>query len=91
VPRFYSSPLLGSNNQAQGAAEFILAKGKGLTEQINWTQITDPSLDVGDVVVVVNANTKVNRTLILDRLSIPLNPVQPMSAVARAIRFGVTA
>ena len=91
VPRFYSSPLIASTNQAQSAAESILARGKGLTEQIDWTQITDPSLDVGDVVVVVNANTKVNRTLILDRLTIPLDPVQPMSAVARAIRFGVTA
>lgn len=91
VPRFYSSSLLGSDDQAQAAAEAILARGKGLTEQINWTQIVDPSLDAGDVVVVVNENTKVNRTLILDRLTIPLDPARPMAAVARAIRFGVTA
>lgn len=91
VPRFYSSSLLSSDDQAQAAAESILARGKGLTEQINWTQIVDPSLDAGDVVVVVNENAKVNRTLILDRLTIPLDPARPMAAVARAIRFGVTA
>lgn len=91
VPRFYSSSLFASSAQAQAGAEAMLAKGKGLTEQINWTQITDPSLDAGDVVVVVNENAKVNRTLVLDRLTIPLNPIQPMNAVARAIRFGVTA
>lgn len=91
VPRFYSSSLIANADQAQTAADSILSKGKGLTEQINWTQIVDPSLDVGDVVVVVNENTKVNRTLVLDRLTIPLDPSKPMAAVARAIRFGVSA
>ena len=91
VPRFYSSSLLNSNEQAQAVADALLLDGKGLTEQIDWTQITDPSLDVGDVVVVVNERAKVNRTLILDRLTIPLLASEPMSAVARAIRFGVEA
>jgi hypothetical protein len=91
VPRFYSSPLIESDDQAQSAAEAILSRSKGLTEQIDWRQITDPSLDVADVVAIVNTVTKVNKTLVIDRLTIPLDPTAPMSAVARAVSVGVAA
>jgi hypothetical protein len=86
VPRFYSSPLLTSDDMAQAAAESILAKALGAEEAVDWTQIVDPSLDVGDVVQVVNADTKVDRLMVLDRLTIPLAPTATMSAVARTVR-----
>lgn len=88
VPRFYSSPLIGSTAQAQAAAESILARSKGAVEQIEWGQIVDPSLDVGDVVQVVNSEAKISKNLVLDRISIPLNAAASMSAVARAVTFG---
>lgn len=86
VPLFYSSPLLTSNDMALQAAQSILTKKKGTTEAVDWTQIVDPSLDVGDVVAVTNAETKVDRLMVLDRLSIPLGAASEMSAVARTIR-----
>jgi hypothetical protein len=86
VPMFYSSPLLTSDEMARKAAESILAKKKGVVETVEWSQIVDPSLDVGDVVQVVNADAKVDRLMVLDRLTIPLQPGGTMSAVARTIR-----
>lgn len=86
VPMFYSSPLLTSNQQATKAASTILAQKKGTQEAVSWTQVVDPSLDVGDVIRVVNEATKVDRLMVLDRLSVPLDPAAAMSAVARTIR-----
>jgi hypothetical protein len=86
VPLFYASPLLTSDDMARQAAESILAKKKGTTEAVEWSQIVDPSLDVGDVVAVTNARSKVDRLMVLDRLIIPLAPAAAMTAVARTIR-----
>lgn len=86
VPLFFSSPLLTSDEQATKAAATILAKKKGTQEAVSWTQVVDPSLDVGDVIRVVNASTKVDRLMVLDRISIPLAPAAAMTAVARTIR-----
>jgi hypothetical protein len=85
-PRFYSSPLLASDDEAEAAAASLLARIRGIIETVEWTQIVDPSLDAGDLVEVRNAATKLRRAMVLDRLTIPLSPSQPMTAVARAIR-----
>ena len=86
VPTFFSSPLLTSDEQAAKAATTILANKRGTQEAVSWSQIVDPSLDVGDVIRVVNAATKVDRLMVLDRLSIPLSPAAAMSATARTVR-----
>lgn len=86
VPRFYSSPLITSNDQAATAAAAILSKSKGTVEQIRWSQICDPSLEGGDVVTVVNSGTGVSNVLVIDRLTIPLAADAAMSAVARNVR-----
>lgn len=89
VPRFFSSPLITSAEQAQAAAQALLSRGRGAVESIAWTQVCDPSLDVGDVVALTNAATKVNTVLVLDRLTIPLEATRPMQAVARSIQTWV--
>lgn len=86
APLFFSSPLITSQEQAQAAAESRLSKIKGATEAVDWAQIVDPSLDVGDVIEVRNTGAKVSRLMVLDRLTIPLDPSQPMAAVARTVR-----
>ena len=85
-PYFFSSPLILTQTQAVNAASAILATKKGATENIEWTQIVDPSLDAGDLVSVENSGTKVSKVLIIDRLSIPLKSNGTMSAVARTVR-----
>lgn len=86
APLFYSSSLITSQEQAQAAAETRLSKIKGATEGVEWTQIVDPSLDAGDVIEVQNTGTKVSRLMVIDRISIPLDPSQAMSATARTVR-----
>lgn len=86
VPKFFSSPLLTSQDAALSAATSILAKSRGVVESVDWEQITDPSLDSGDVIAVTNDATKVDRLMVVDRLTIPLKVQDSMKAVARTIR-----
>jgi hypothetical protein len=86
VPQFYSSPLITSDDQAASAAAAILARKKGAQETISWIQLVDPSLDAGDLVQVQNTAAKVDKVLVLDRVTIPLDVATPMQAVARTIR-----
>lgn len=86
VPMFYSSSLLTSDDLARQTAEAMLARKRGTTEAVEWTQVVDPSLDVGDVIQVRNADAKVDRVMVLDRLQIPLTVTEPLTAVARTIR-----
>lgn len=86
VPRFYTSPMIQTTAAAKKVATALLAKSKGAQESISWTQITDPSLEAGDMISIRNAATKVNQHLIIDRMTIPLAPTVAMSCVARTIR-----
>jgi hypothetical protein len=85
-PYFYSSPMILTQTQAVNAASALLSTLQGATENVEWRQIVDPSLDSGDVVAIQNEGTKVNRVLVIDRLSIPLHANSDMTAVARTVR-----
>lgn len=85
-PRFYSSPLLATEEQAQSAAEAILSRAKGIVESVEWVQIVDPSLDAGDFIAIYNEDAKLARGMVIDRLTIPLSPADSMKASARAVR-----
>lgn len=85
-PYFYSSPLILTQTQAVNAGYAFLADLSGATENVEWNQIVDPSLDPGDVISVQNTGTKVSRILVLDRVTIPLAANATMSATARTVR-----
>lgn len=85
VTLFASSPLIKTQAAADRFAKTRLAKLKGRNESISWTQIVDPSLDANDVVTVSNAAARLSKTIVLDRLTIPLGASEPMQAVARTI------
>lgn len=51
-PRFYSSPLLRSNEQAQTAGEALLARVKGMVATVSVEAVPNPALEPGDVVEV---------------------------------------
>lgn len=86
-PRIYSSPLLLTVADATEAATVQLNKSKGLGEQLRWSQIVDPSLDVDDAVGIVNADMSVNAVYLLSRISVPLSAMEPMTAEARVRRL----
>ena len=85
-PAFISSPLVTSTVLAGQVAVAELAKLKGAEENVDWNQITDPSLDAGDVIQVTNTGTRLNKVLVIDKLSIPLAPTGSMRATARTLR-----
>lgn len=85
-PRYYSSPFLLTDAQARAAAESQLEKTLGVSEKLTWSQIVDPSLDVGDTIQVVRSSMTIAAQYVLDRLTIPLSPAEMMSADVRARR-----
>ena len=85
-PVFLSSPLVTSASAAAVVASAQLSKVKGAEENVDWTQICDPSLDAGDVVYVENTGTRLSKVMVLDKLQIPLGAESPMRATARTVR-----
>lgn len=69
-PRFYSSPLLRTDAQAELAAKTILARELGVSDVVAVPLIPDPTLEVGDVVLVDTPD--LTRTVILDSFSVSL-------------------
>lgn len=85
-PKFISSSLVTSASAAASFAAAELAKIKGAEENVDWVQVCDPSLDAGDVVKVRNTGTRLDKVLVLDKVTIPLAPSGTMSATARTVR-----
>ena len=85
-PTFISSPIVTSVSEATQVATAELAKLKGAEENVDWTQIVDPSLESGDVVSVQNTGTRLERIMVLDRVVIPLRTTEAMQATARTVR-----
>lgn len=86
-PRFYSSAAIYSKAEAVTTAEAQLRKTRGVTETVTWSQIPDPSLDVGDGVYIINDDVQVDNLYRIDRIDMPLSPSDPMTVTARAKRI----
>lgn len=87
VPLFKTSATVLTTEEAEVAAVAELRKVIGAAEKIEWTQLVNPAQDVYDVVRVVRSPSKVNATLVLDAVTIPLSAEQTMTSVARSRRF----
>lgn len=86
VPFFFETPHIMTSKEAQETAQRLLAKKQGLQEEISWSQIPNPALDVNDVVQVLDTTAGVRRVLIVDAMTIPLTIDAPMTVKARTIR-----
>jgi Domain of unknown function (DUF5047) len=87
VPKFMSSPVVLTVAEAQEAAKAELKKVIGATEKITWDQIVNPAHDVYDLVKVTRTPLGVDKILMLDSISIPLDAKGTMNAVGRSRRF----
>jgi len=85
--RTYASSAINSQAAADQTARTQLQKTLGLSERVTWSQIPDPSLDVGDVVTVTYPDLKINRSYRIDRLEIPLDAGELMTVTARDRRL----
>lgn len=85
-PRVYSSPNIYSKAEATATASGQLRKTLGVTETVTWSQIPDPSLDVGDGVYVVEPDTRVDALYRIDRIDLGIGEGDVMNVTARAKR-----
>jgi hypothetical protein len=84
VPRFYQSPYIVSDDQAQDAANTILAKELGTTQQVNFGSIVNAALEPHDVVRVKRTDLGLDTSLIVESLQIPLSADGVMTGVCKA-------
>jgi hypothetical protein len=83
VPRFYSSPFITTNAQAQTAADSLLRQQLGLPYQVDLSSVANPALEPYDVIEVRYPRTSRNRSLrtethIIDEVTIPFVPTAPV-------------
>ncbi len=83
VPRFYSSPHIRTQAQADRVADAQLANHIGATRTISFNTVPNPALDAGDCVTITRPDGTSEQHLI-DVLTIPLGPSGEMTAETRA-------
>lgn len=90
VPKFYSSPMLYTDEMAASAAMKELFRSLGTTQSIGFDMIVDPRRKPGDVLRINRERAGITaEDHILDSITIPLVPENSASAKTRAIQvFG---
>lgn len=87
VPRFYSSPMLATDAQAQDAATAMLARELGTTQSVNFGAVVLPHLEPGDVVRIKRARVGLAvEDHVVDSLTIPLSATGTMTGATRAVQ-----
>lgn len=84
-----SESSLTSVEQAQALAWATLRKQTGFAEFVNIQATSHPCFEIGDVIAVQRAASKINAKYIIDRVSIPLVPVRSMNISSRRRRVQV--
>lgn len=83
VPRFYSSPMLGTDLQAANAARAILLRQLGLPYTVNFGATVNAALEPYDPVKVRYSDRDGEETHVLATLKIPLSPDIAMTATTK--------
>jgi hypothetical protein len=87
VPYFFSSPLMVSAAIATVTAAALLNRLVGFTDQVGFTAVPNPALDVSDVVTVTRQRLGLSAApYVVDRLTIPLDAKETMSITSRLRR-----
>lgn len=82
VPRFYSSPLLATVDQAAAAARSILGRSIGARSSLSLESAVNPAIEVGDRIDVFLPDGGFQRHIV-DGFSFPLGP-GPMTVETRS-------
>lgn len=84
VPKFWSSPYIGSTEAATNAAETILAQELGISESVKFQMVPNPALEPGDTVRVTLADSGIDHDHLLDRAVIGLSREAGMDCDTRS-------
>jgi hypothetical protein len=87
VPTFITTNVIGTSADAIKAATLLLNTYIGQQEEITFESIVDPSLDVNDVIYVKSVGAKVDRTVIIDSMDIPLEYTGTLNVNTRVVRI----
>jgi hypothetical protein len=85
VPRFWSNQFVTTQPQAQAAAEGILLAELGITQQVDFGSVVDPTLRASDVVLIRRAQIGVSGAHVIDSLTIPLDAESSMTGQTRLV------
>jgi len=85
-PYVITESSLTSTEQANLLAESYLRKNTGLAEFVNIQATSHPCFEIGDVIIVERANSKINAKYVVDRISIPLVHDRSMNISSRRRR-----
>jgi hypothetical protein len=84
VPRFFPSPFITTDAQAESAAQKILDDELGTSEQVSFGSLVLPHLEPGDTVRVTRARAGIDEEHIVDAIAVPLGPTGVLSGQTRA-------
>lgn len=79
IPYFFPTALITTIPQALKTAMTILKSISALDYDIQMTIIPDPRIEVGDVVSVTRARSKLNDAFVINTLSIPMDATSLMT------------
>lgn len=82
IPKFYSSPLITTSEQAQTAAEAMLRRSLGASYSVDFGAIPNPGLSPFDPVRVTLRDGS-REIHVVEKLTIPLDAMTVMSASTR--------
>lgn len=84
VPEFYQSELIRTDAQAEDVAKARLYQRRGANEQMEFEIVPNHAHEVGDVVTIQRARSKVDRTYIIDSFQLGLSATSgPMTITTR--------
>lgn len=86
-PTWLRSQFITTQDQAQSAANALLARSSGRAEVVSFETIPNPAFDAGDVVSIYRPEIGVDAIHVLDTLDIPLEVDGVMSATTRERRI----
>lgn len=81
VPRFFSSPFLTTNAQAQNAAVSMLRDQLGLPYAVDFTSVPNPALEPYDPIRITYPGR--SEVHVIDRMTVPLTAEAPLTGSTR--------
>lgn len=79
VVRFFASPFITTQAQADEVAASILTRSLSLTERVVFDALPNPAAEAYDVVYVKATRTRINARYLLEAFTIPLNVEEAMT------------
>ncbi|TKG58045.1 DUF5047 domain-containing protein [Prauserella endophytica] len=83
VPRFYTSTFITTTEQAQNAADAMLARAIGLPYNVDFSMVPNVALEALDPITVSYSDRTAPETHVIESLTIPLDAGGAMSATTK--------